>query len=250
MSQTRLIDCHVGMRLPNAGDQVAPGGAVAAEMARLQIEGALVRPYPDRDTFDVPAANAHLFEVCRQVPSLTPCPIAIPNSAKDLQPEPDMVADFIARGARCVLIRPTQDYWLPVPWVADRLFLALQDRRMPVLCLESAVGLEKVAELAQRYPQLRLILAGVGYRSLRNLVGLLESFPNIHLCIGGAFSLHCGLEFLVKHLGAKRLIFGTGFPETDAMAAVTMLMYSGLSDADRELIGHGNIEALFQEVRQ
>ena len=250
MSRIRLIDCHAGMSLPNAGDPCAPNGGIAAEMARLQIDGALVRPYSDKDTFDVPAANARLFEVCRQCPSLTPCPIAIPNSAKDLQPEPDMVADFIVRGARCVFIRPVQDYWLPAPWVADRLFLALQDRRMPVLCLESALGLEKVAELAQRYSQLPLILAGVSYRSLRSLVGLLETFPNIRFCIGGAFSLHCGIEFLVEHVGARKLLFGTGFPETEAMAAVTMLMYSGLSDADRELVGHGNIESLFGEVRQ
>jgi len=250
MSRLRLIDCHAGICLANAGDQSAPGAAIAAEMARLHIEGALVRPFPDKDTFDAPAANARLFEICHGLPALTPCPIAVPNSACDLQSEPDMVGDFIARGARCVLIRPAPDYWLPVPWVAERLFLALQDRRMPVLCLESALGLEKVWELAQRYPQLPLILAGVGYRALRSLVGLLEACPNVRVCTGGAFSIHCGLEFLAQRVGIQRLIFGTGYPETEAMAAVTMLMYSDLSPAERELVGHGNIQRLFEEVRQ
>ncbi len=250
MSCLRLIDCHVGMSLPRAGEPSAPGGAVAAELARLHIDGALVRPFPDKDTFDVPAANARLFAVCGGLPSLVPCPIAIPNSAGDLQPEADMVADFVARGARCVLIRPVADYWLPEPWVADRLFFSLQDRRMPVLCLESAVGIEKVAQLAQRYPEVPLILAGLGYRSLRSLVGLLETFPNVRLCMGGAFSLHGGLESLAARSGASRLLFGTGFPETDAMAAVTMLLYSGLSDQEKEMVGHSNIERLFEEVRR
>ena len=74
--------------------------------------------------------------------------------------------------------------------------------------------------------------------------GTRERFGNVHLSLGSPLTVHGGVEHLVATIGPKRLLFGTGFPAADPMPAVTMLTYAEIGEADRALIGSGNLERL------
>ncbi len=119
---------------------------------------------------------------------------------------------------------------------------------MPVYCLESEIGLLQVGDLAGRFPALPLIVAGVHYRQQRILLPLLETFPSVYLSLGNCYTIHRGIEELVAMVGPERLLFGTGFPESEPLAAVTQLMYADLSDDERRLIGAANMRRLISEV--
>jgi predicted TIM-barrel fold metal-dependent hydrolase len=125
----------------------------------------------------------------------------------------------------------------------------MEARRVPVLCPEAQVPLERAAELAGRHPELPLVLTGLGYRSQRILAPLLENFSNTFVSIGSNYSVHQGLEQLVRKVGAERLLFGTGWPDADAAGAVTQLMYAGISEEEKALIGSGNLERLIAGIR-
>ena len=147
-------------------------------------------------------------------------------------------------------MRPSVDYWTTARWACDALFSALQERRVPVYCREGLVSLDQVGDLAGRYPSLPLIITKRHYRMLRMLLPLMKTFPNVYLAIGSDYTAHRGIKHFVATVGAKRLLFGTGFPEAESMSAVTQLMYAEISDEQKRLIGAGNLKRLIAEIKR
>ncbi len=242
---TPLFDAHTGFGGAEPGRRRAvSAGELAGEMHRLAIERALVRTAPEELDADFASSNEGLFGACEDLAQLVPCPVVAPPAGRDAVPEERQVASLIDRGAAAVCIRPKTDYWLLAEWASGRLLSALAARRLPVFCHENEVPPEQVAKLGGKYPQLPILHVPAGYRSLRALGALLEACGGVHLTLGGAWSLHRGIEYLVGRVGPQRLLFGTGFPAAECMAAVTMLMYADISDAERALIGSGNLQRL------
>ncbi len=244
-----LFDAQTGFGGASPGQpDLLSAAELLAEMRRVTIGRALVRITPESLDSDVSASNAALVAACAEEPALTPCPIVLPAGGGDFPPEEEQVADLIARGARAVWIRPEYDHWLLVPWQSGPLFAALEQRRMPVVCLQRMVKLPELADLAGRYPRLPLLYAELGYREQRSYLPLLERFPNVHLVLGAPYTVHRGIEQLVARVGAGRLLFGSGFPAAEPMAAIAQLVYAEISEEDKQRIGAGNLEALVEGV--
>lgn len=218
------------------------------EMQRLDIARALVRMVPVEMDTDAPASNAALYAACAGQPSLLPCPVVAPATGGDFLPEDEQVAMHIRLGAGAVCIRPATDYWSLAAWASGALFAALERRRLPVLCRECQAPMEQVAEIARRHPALPLLLVEVNYRQHRTLLALLQAFPNIYLSIGNNYVVHAGIEQFVAEVGAERLLFGSGFPAAETMGAITLLAYAEITDAQKQLIGAGNMERLLEGI--
>lgn len=215
-----------------------------ATMERYDIGRALVRIEPADFETDAPFSNGKLYEACSRQPELSPCPVVVPNTAGDLPDESEQVAEAVARGAGAVWIRPKADYWIIAEWLSDRLFGALSDCRMPVYVSAEMLSLPDVADLAGRFGKMPIILAEVGYRLQRVLLPMLERFDNIHLCTGRNYRNYRGIEQIVERVGADRLLFGSGFPDSEPMAAIVQLMYADITDEQKRRIGSENIERL------
>lgn len=247
---TPLFDVQCGFGGANPGEtRQVSADACLRMLAQLQVQRALVRTEPDGPVIDAPMANEELFAACAGHPELVPCPILVPATGGDLPPETEQVDAFIRRGARAVVIRPGPDNWQFLPFVYDRLMCALVERRLPLVCLERYAGPAQVAELAAKYPDLPLVHANVGYRALRTQVPLLQSYCNVYLSLGNNFTAHAGIEHLVRLVGPDRLLFGTGFPASEPMMAVTQLMYAQITEAQKTMIGAGNAERLVAAVK-
>jgi hypothetical protein len=246
-----LFDVQCGFGGMTPGDPaVISAEDLVGEMGRLQITTALARTAPEDHEVDVPTSNAALYAAHASHSSLIPCPVVVPDRGGDLPSEQEQIAAHIKQGSGAVCVRPSTDYWSLAPWVCDALFGALQERHMPVLCLERLVGLDQVGRLAERFRSLIIIIAEAGYRQQRVLLPLLETFPCVYLSIGNNYTVHLGIEKLVATVSAKRLLFGTGFPQAEAMAAVTQLMYADISDGDMQLIGAANMKRLIAGIER
>ncbi len=250
------LDRHVPLFDVQAGCEGAIPGqekrftltALLREMERADIQKALVRIAPDDLDVDFEASNARLYEICRSKRNLIPCPVVIPASAGDVRTEAAQ-ADYHARhGAGAVWIRPSRDAWIIAEWACGSLFGSLEKRRIPVYCAERYVPLEQVASIAGKYPNLPLIIAEVGYGELRAIIALLQHFPSVYLSLGSVFTGHMAIERLVELVGPDRLLFGSGFPPAEPMAAVSQLMYSAIPHREREMIGHANMERLVTRI--
>lgn len=250
MSTIKLFDAFCGFGGASPGARaVVSANELLDEMQRLSIYRSLVRVTPVDLDNDIPVSNHRLYTTHHQAPSLIPCPVVAPNGAKDLLPETDQIDDAIRQGAGAVCIRPGHDYWTLAPWACDALFQALTDRQLPVVCLDSLVSLEQVGILAERYPSLPLLLMQANYRQQRMLLPLLQTFPNVSLSLGYSYAVHMGIEQLCAHIGASRLLFGTGFPLSEPMSAITYLLYAYISTEEKMLIGSGNMERLLEGIR-
>jgi predicted TIM-barrel fold metal-dependent hydrolase len=247
----RLLDAQCGFGGNRRGERAAPSVAdCRAMLQRLDIAGALVRTAPDELEHDALDANARLFAACRGPGGLVPCPIAIPNGGGDVGEEEAHVAALVREGAGAVQLRPGLDAWDTAEWCCGRLLRALEARRLPAYCLQRMVPIKDVADLAARHPELPIILAETDYGCQRLLVPLLEAFGNVYLTLGSNYTVHRGLEQLVARVGARRLLFGTGFPAIEPMMAVTCLMYAQVADEEKALIGGDNASRLLAEVRR
>lgn len=240
-----LFDVQTGFggMTPGRRDNPAAADWLAA-MKRVSIGRALVRTLPEAGDRDWRESNDELYAECAREPGLTPCPTLVPAAGGDAPPEAEQVERAIARGAGAASLRPAKDLWSTAEWCAGALFEALAARRMPAVCEAKVFGLDAIADIAGRHPELPVILVGPDRSFSRTILALLERFPNVHLSLGSPVTVHGGVEHLVKRIGPERLLFGTGFPAADPMPAVTMLTYAEIGDADKALIGAKNLERL------
>ncbi len=245
-----LFDAQAGFGGAVKGETaVVSAEQYVAEMARLDVAAALVRTWPDDLSRDAVAANEELLAACRARPSLLPCPALVPNGAYNLPEEKRQVDTAIGERAAAGCLRPKADQWLTDEWCCGRLLTAMQERRLPAYCSANHFDLSQVAEIAGRYPKLPILLAEVHYLQQRTLLPLLETFANVHLCLGTNYVVFGGLEMLVAKTGPERLLFGTGFPRTEPMTAVTQLTYARISDDAKRLIGAGNLKRLIGGIQ-
>jgi len=244
-----LFDVQTGCEGAAPGDRERfPAAALAGEMKRVGIQKALVRILPDELDVDFEASNERLYAICRRRTRLVPCPVVIPASAGDVPVESAQTDRHARAGAGAVWIRPSRDAWIIAEWCSGNLFAALERRRLPVFCSERYVSLEQAGQIASAYPRLPLIVAEVGYAELRPIISLLRNFPAVHLSTGSVFTGHMAIERLVELAGPEKLLFGTGFPPAEPMAAISQLMYAAIPRREREMIAHGNMERLIGNI--
>ncbi len=247
----RLFDVQAGFGGAKLGEkEFVSADSWRAEMDRLEVDRALVRLSPEDLDRDITRGNDLILEACRNEPRFAPCLTMAPSTDGDLPAEVEQVEALAACGAGAAWLRPSHDGWSLREWGSGPLMEALVDRQMPTYFLERMIGLEALADLAGRYPKLPFILAEVGYRSQRVLLPLLKACGNVHLSIGSNYTVHGGIEQIVRAVGPERLLFGSGFPQADPMMAVTQLMYADLSDEHKAMIGAGNLERMIEEVRR
>ncbi|MCJ8329520.1 MAG: amidohydrolase family protein, partial [Lentisphaeria bacterium] len=174
--------------------------------------------------------------------------LVLPNTANDFISEEEQVANAIAHNAAAVCIRPIQNGWLTDPWCSGDLMKALEERRMPVLAADGQVSIGDVVTLAENYPQLPIILADNNYRDQRIIAPLMKQFKNVYLSTGLRYNSHMGLEHLAETCSIERILFGSGWPQTEASASITYITYADLSDDEKAMIGSGNIKRLIEAI--
>jgi predicted TIM-barrel fold metal-dependent hydrolase len=246
-----LFDAQAGFGGARRGEAWIPTAEEWIEhMDCLAIARALVRTdFEEMDT-DPVFSNRLLYEACARHDALVPCPIVLPRGHGDVPTEQEQIDEALVRGSGAVTVRPALDGWSAAAWCAGTLFGLLEQKRIPVLCRTSAVGFDAIADLAARHPRLPIVLFHLGYRTQRALFSVLKAFANISVAVGSPYSVHQGLEMLVAEIGAERLVFGSGFPDAEPTASITMLTYSSLSEADKQLIGSGNLDRLIGGIRR
>ncbi|MBQ8004651.1 MAG: amidohydrolase family protein, partial [Oscillospiraceae bacterium] len=134
-------------------------------------------------------------------------------------------------------------------WSCGELFTALEEHQIPLLLPLSRVGgdFNAVHNIMKEHKELRVILTGVGYTTMRDVYPLLAMFPNLYISTS-VYRGFEGIEDTVERFGANRLVFGSGMPSVSGASSVALLTYARISDEDKALIGSGNIKRLLSEV--
>lgn len=165
----------------------------------------------------------------------------------DIECERPLEGELKKHGVKMVRMFPNNHALSLDVWACEKLYGMLQSKRIPLLLNGPDVTLGQLHAIATQFPQLPLILTQCDYNQNRALYALLEKHENVYLEIA-TYYIYDGIEDIVKNFGAKRMIFGSRMPFQEGAAALGMTMLADISEADRNLILAGNIDALLKEV--
>ena len=195
--------------------------------------------------------NKSLLDEIRGSRRLHPQWVLLPSHTGEFPNEKDLVKRMLSLGVRAARVFPHQERgnFSISDWCAGNLLAALSRRRIPLFIDSDEINWESIHGICERYPNLPLVLTNVGYRIDRYLYPLFERFKNLHIEISGYCSAG-GMEETVRRFGAKRLLFGTRLPFFTPAAAVSMVLYSKISDSEKRLIAGENLRRLLEEVRK
>ena len=101
---------------------------------------------------------------------------------------------------------------------------------------------QDILAFVDQFPDVTIILTDVMWPSCIKTFDLMRRCSNITLDISW-FHTWDGIELAVRHFGAKRIVFGTGYRSHNG-AAIAALARADISDTDRTLIAHGNLDRL------
>ncbi|NLX07235.1 MAG: amidohydrolase family protein [Phycisphaerae bacterium] len=167
--------------------------------------------------------------------------------------DPDAAVDRMAAdGFTVAWVHPKADqnpYSLQ-SWCAGRMLAALERRRIPTLVQFDTVDPDQLHQALKDHPRWPVILLMVPRLGRHRLIwALAQDCPNLHPCFNAASSILDGLADLCKTIGPHRIVWGSGYPDSEPGSAVANLAWSGLARPDQELIAHANVQRLLAEAR-
>ncbi|HLP18225.1 MAG TPA: amidohydrolase family protein, partial [Bacteroidota bacterium] len=109
----------------------------------------------------------------------------------------------------------------------------------------------EIDDLASRYPNIMFILAhsGGSFKDARVAIEAALKHKNIALEITLTSVTHGIIEFMVKHVGAERVLFGTDQPMRDPIPQFGWVTYAHLSQEDKTKILGQNMQKIIRRVK-
>lgn len=199
--------------------------------------------------------NRRILDVTKANPRLRPAWSALPAYGDDEQAEP---AAFLAEMKRnrvgAVFLYPRQFRFSLADWCVDRFLEPLAEARVPVFLNYNEMvpgGMnwdqtdwEKVVALCRRWPGLPVVVSEHRIRLTQRMIyRALDACPNLRLELSGWW-LHRAIEYITKHWGAGRLLYGSNWPLLGPHQTLATLTTAEIGDADKRRIAGDNLREL------
>lgn len=258
MPDIRLFDahCYVGRYKTFRPGSFYRTQDLIEQMQHYNISEALVTHSMSREHHPVDGNVAVLAETLGK-DNLHPCwAVLPPRSGEMLQPAL-LAREMISKGVRAARIFYGV-YTFPISeWCIGSLLDEFEAHRIPVFIDpdkelsgwdQDRFDWDAVNKMCGAHPQLPIILSASRFRSSNRLLyQLLDLHQNLHIELSGYWGYR-GIEFITREFGAGRLIFGTRMPVRDPACAISQLLYSEISDKDKQAIAGDNLRLLLGGV--
>jgi len=246
--ELNIIDVNSGLgHVPGKSGSLRTAGELLGVMDRLGIRTALVHN-PEAVKGNWQHGNARLMDIIRGQPRLMPCWVVVPDASAGPRP-PALVAAMRAAGVKAARLCPRSQRHLLNRVVCGPLLDALSQARLPVVLDFEIYGWgdtpdwPAVAELAEGWPRLPLIIPGCVLGAARNLYPYFKRCPNLYLDIG-AFQEIDGLARFIRTFGAHRALYGSYFPHRGHEISLGLLQGRQLDPASRAAVAGNNLQTL------
>ena len=132
----------------------------------------------------------------------------------------------------------------------DRAWDFAEERRLLVLCHTWGHGdlnnYPQVRAVAEKHPQVRLLMGHSCYGEWQQAARLATEFPNVYCELTAVFECRGVLELFVERGASKRMLFGTDLPWFSPTHGIGCVLSAEISDEDRHNILHRNAEELLR----
>lgn len=116
------------------------------------------------------------------------------------------------------------------------------ERDLPLMiCAQEGIAI--ILELLREFRKLRVILVGMGYSEVAELLIAMEEHENLYVETRLLDSLD-GIGMIVEKFGAERLIFGSGAPLGYVGSSLNIIRHAPISEAEKGAILAGSIMGL------
>ena len=246
-----FFDCNAYFGLP-AQRPLAPVSSaelLLAEMDRAGVDRALVWHIAQHDVAPQ-TGNAMLAEAIALHQRLWGCWTMLPNQAREF-PEPDELFRQM-REARVAAIRvfPESHKFLLNEVSMGALLDAMSRRRVPLfLSVKRGMWWRGVYDVLAEFPDLTCVICDHGcWGEDRFFRPLIERYPNVAVDTS-QYLLDGGIEAYVADYGARRMLYGSGFPESYFGGMMMAIKHAQIPPAAKEAIAHGNLARMIEEVQ-
>lgn len=249
------VNASIGVwKHPNyAGYETAD--ELEAVLDYLQVEKAVVYHAQAHETH-APTGNKMLMEEIKGRARLMPSWVIFPHYTGEM-PEPRfLIREMLDQDVKIVRLLPgiAGHRFSLEPWCGGNLLQTLAVYKIPTLIdfmffRRDDPDWHLLYDLCKRYPSLPLILTGWSGLASRTFFALCRECRNLYLDIS-RYHLFRGLLAFCQYVGAEQLIYGSGMPRVAPGVAITTVTHSHVSEEEKNLIAHGNLERLLEEVLQ
>ncbi|MCX7704881.1 MAG: amidohydrolase [bacterium] len=94
---------------------------------------------------------------------------------------------------------------------------------------------EDIANLASRFPQVKIVMAHITAASQRGVVAI-QPYKNVWVDTSGAQPVSGTIEYAVKHLGAERILYGSDVPGRDFSVQLAKIIDAQISEKEKRMI--------------
>ena len=245
-----FFDCNAFFGLPMKRPlaPVPTAEALLAEMDRAGVEKALVWHIAQHDA-SPQVGNQLLADAIRPHPRLAGCWTILPNQAREFPPLPVFVQHMREARVRALRIFPNAHKFLANAVSMGDWLETMVARRIPLfLSMRRGVEWRDVYDLLAEFPDLVCVICDHGcWGEDRLFRPLLERYPNVYVDTA-QYLLDGGIESLVADYGGRRLLFGSGFPESYMGGMMLALRHARIPDEAKAAISCGNIERIIEEA--
>jgi predicted TIM-barrel fold metal-dependent hydrolase len=109
----------------------------------------------------------------------------------------------------------------------------------------------EINDVAPKYPNISFIIAhcGASFADARKGIELALKNPNVYLEITLTAVTYRVIEFMVRHVGADRVLFGTDQPMRDPIPQFGWMAYAHCPFADKKKMFGMNMQRILKRVR-
>jgi hypothetical protein len=245
-----FFDCNaffgLPMRRPLA--PIPTAEALLGEMDRAGVDKALVWHIAQHDA-SPQVGNQLLAEGIAPHPRLFGCWTILPSQGREFPPLPVFFQQMREARVRALRVFPRSQKFLANAVSMGDWLEAMVSRRVPLfLSVRRGIEWQDIYDLLAEFPDLVCVICDHGcWGQDRLFRPLLERYPNVHVDMA-QYLLDGGIESLVADYGGRRLLFGSGFPESYIGGMMLALRHAQIPDEAKTAIAGGNLERILAQA--
>lgn len=112
---------------------------------------------------------------------------------------------------------------------------------------DSFCGAQKMRVIAERYPNVRLLLGHSCYGAWAEAIALAADFPNVYLELTAAAHAYGLLEWMCREAGSQKVVFGTDYPWFDPAVYIGFVTFAHIDEEAMRNILFANARGLLDE---
>ena len=174
---------------------------------------------------------------------------AMPSAFGEFMSVDELLAGMKDNGVTSLRMFPKTCGHSLKPYALGKFMAAMAEYKIPVFMTYNESGeQDALYGLLTDYPDVNFVISDISYREERKMFPILQQCKNLYIGTGN-YVVHGGLKSMCEYFGAERMIFDTGLPTGSATAAVSLVCFAEISQEEKELIAHGNLERMLSEVK-